>query len=86
MFENFVTMLKRMKQLSTGRPIIFFHVSIHEPSRPEMYNARYGTWKEQSEMNMDDWDAILEGTKQFMSKSCLRSVKGTGRPQHAKSM
>ena len=86
MFEDFTTMLKRMKKLSTGRPIIFFHVPIHEPSRPERYNARYGTWKEQSEMNMDDWDAILEGTKEFMSESCLRSVKGTGRSQHAKSV
>ena len=63
MFECFITMLKCMKKLSTGLPIIFFHVPIHEPSRPEMYNARYGTWKEQSEMNMNDWDAILEGTK-----------------------
>ena len=86
MFENFVTMLKRMKKLSTGRPLVFFHVPINEPSRPEMYNARYGFWKEQSEMNMDDWDAILEGTKQFMSESCLRSVKDTGRSQQAKSM
>lgn len=86
MFEDFITMLKRIKKLSTGRPIIFFHVPIHKSSRPERYNARYGIWKEQSEMTMDDWDAILEGTKKFMSESCLRSAKGTGCSQQAKSV
>ena len=86
MFEDFITMLKRMKKLSIGQLTVFFHVPILDSPHPERYNARYGTWKESSEMSMNDWDAVLEGTKEFMSESCLRSVRGTDYSQRAKSM
>ena len=86
MFENLKIALKRLRKVNRGETLVFFHVPILDSPRPERYNARYGTWKESSEMSMEDWDAILEGTKEFMSESCLRSAKGTGCSQQAKSV
>lgn len=86
MFENLKTALNRLRKLNRGEPLVFFRVPIINSPPPDRYNRHYGIWKEQSEISMNDWDAILEGTKEFMSESCLRSVKGTGRSQHAKSV
>ena len=86
MFENLRIALKRIKKLNRGEALVFFRVPIINSPPPDRYHDHYGFWKEQSEMTMKDWNAILEGTREIMDRSYFRSVRDTDYSHRPKSM